>query len=241
MMRRVLARIIIFTGIGAGLLALPIVVAMRELPPQAMALSIMALLPGAKILAFPFAMIWVADAIRRHTSPTPIERIAALRVGVLALVLAVGVLGWVGPAVTQRARELMGPDAPPSRGVREFTLPQLLDARTALTVDGRYTRNGGAGAVRRELHNRAVIALLPALLLWVRWGALGQPRTRWFQRLPVAAETALAIGIFFTLYLASVMNEPALGFSPGTGLWLPLVVLFLAGALRRLGAPRMAS
>lgn len=235
MTRRVLSRIIIVTGVGSALLTVPFLLDMRELPAQAMVVAVASLLPAGVALSFPFAMAWVADAIRRHRTATPLERVAAVRVGTVAVAFSIAFIGWGVPAANQQFRVVAAPDAvgAPARGVRELTLSELIAERASPSVDGRYTRNGSRGAARRELNNRVVIALLPALLLWVRWGAHDGSRKRWFSPLPVAVETMLTLGMFFVLYLASVMTEPTLGLQPGSGLWIPLAALLLAGTIRR--------
>ena len=232
--RRVLARLIIFTSVASALLMVPFVVQMREMPMPQFAAAAVSLLPSSVLLAFPFAMPWVADGIRRRGRATPVERVVALRVAIFAVALAILTIGWVVPLSNQQFRNIAAPQSsrPPALGARELTITQLLSEPTPVVADARYAGNSSRRAVRRELHNRLVIALLPALLLWMRWTALARPGSRWFVRLPVAAETALVIGIFFTLYLASVWIEPALGLDAGTGFWTPLIVLLLIGALR---------
>jgi hypothetical protein len=228
--------------VGSAILAVPFLLDMRQMPPRAMVLAAASLLPAGFVLSFPFAMTWVADGIRRHRTPTTVERVAALRVGMVAVMFAIVFVGWGVPAANQQFRTLAAPDAVgvPARGVRELTLSELMTERASPSVDGRYTRNGSRGAVRRELNNRMVIAVLPGLLLWVRWGAHQGTRKRWFSPVPVTVETMLTIVTFFMLYLASVVTEPTLGLQPGTGLWIPLAALFLAGALRRFVTRRSA-
>jgi hypothetical protein len=235
MMRRVLARIIIFTAAAATLLTVPIWLELRELALPQKAEAAFWLLPAGVGLAFPFAMTWVADAIRRHTRPTPIERLAALRIGVIAVLFTVLGVGWVVPAANRQFREIAAPaDArPPALGVRELTTRELIVDPSGATADAPYTRYGQRGAIRRELHNRAVLALLPALLLWLRWGALERPRRAWFSPLPASLATALTICGFFMLYFASVVIEPRANWQPGTALWLPVIALAAWGAGER--------
>ena len=235
MTRRVLARIIIFTAVAAVLLTVPIWLELRELTLPHKAAAAFWLLPAGIGLAFPFAMTWVADAIRRHTRPTSIERLATLRIGMIAVLFTVLVVGWVVPAANRQFREIAAPaDArPPALGVRELTTRELIVDPSAATADAPYTRHGQRGAIRRELHNRAVVTLLPALLLWLRWGALARPRRAWFSPLPASLATALTICGFFMLYFASVVIEPTANWQPGTALWLPLIALAAWGAGER--------
>jgi hypothetical protein len=177
----------------------------------------------------------VADAIRRHLRPTPMERITALRTGMIAVLFTILVVGWIVPAANQQFREIAAPaDArPPALGVKELTTRELIVDPSAATADAPYTRHGHRGAIRRELHNRAVVSLLPALLLWLRWGALERPRRAWFSPLPASLATALTICGFFMLYFASVVIEPRANWQPGTALWLPLIALAAWGAGER--------
>ena len=235
MTRRILARIIIFTAAAATLLTVPIWLELRELTLPQKAAAAFWLLPAGVGVAFPFAMTWVADAIRRHIRPTPMERITALRIGMMAVLFTILVVGWVVPRANQQFREIAAPaDArPPALGVRELTTRELIVDSSGATADARYTRHGQRGAIRRELHNRAVVALLPALLLWLRWGALERPRRAWFSPLPASLATAITIFGFFILYFASTVIESRTNWQPGTALWLPLVAMAAWGAGER--------
>ena len=217
------------------LLALPFLLQMRQLPlPHVIAAAVL-LLPAGKMLAFPFAMPWVVAGIRRHSQPTGVERIAALRTAMIAVVFAMLMIGWVIPISNQLFRNIAAPESsrPPARGARELTITELI--RGTAVVDGRYTRQGGAGAIRRELNNRAVIAVLPAVLLWMHWGALRRNR-----KASTVLATILSIAVFFTLYFASPMVEHRLSLGVGTALWMPIIALGSIGAAQRFSARRMA-
>lgn len=237
--RRVVARLIIFTSVASALLMVPFLVQMREMPMPRFAVAAMWLLPSSILLTFPFAMPWVADGIRRRARATAVERLAALRIGISAVIFALVSLGWMMPAANQKFRTFAAPEwsRPPALGARELTISQLMSVPPPTVADAMYANNSSRRAVRRELNNRIVLTLLPALLLWVRWASLARPGSR-FVRLPVAAETALVSITFFGLYLASVRIEPALGLDAGTGLWTPLVALLLIGAVRHFLARR---
>jgi hypothetical protein len=241
MTRRVLARIVIFTGVVSALLMVPLLLELREMPLPDLAAAAFWLLPSSAILAFPFAMTWAADAMRRQAVPTPVERVAAFRIGLMAVILAAAVLGWGMPAANRQFREIAAPAyaRPPALGVRELTLHELIAMSPRATADRLYGRHGYRGAIRRELNNRAVFAVLPAVLLWVRWGALTRPRKR-FSPLPVSLATAIAICVFFTLYFASVNVEPAMSLQPGTVRWLPIAALALWGVAERWKSPSQA-
>ena len=233
--RRVLARIIVFSSVAAVVLSIPFLLQMRAMPLPQLVAAAFTLLPAGIVTAFPFAMIWVADGIRRHARPTRLERVAALRTGVIAVIFSMVAMGWVIPLSNQQYRKIAAPESarPPALGTRELTITQLMSEPSPVVADAQYSGNSNRRAVRRELNNRVVIALLPALLLWLRWTALTRPDRRWFVRLPVAAETALVVVVFFTLYLAGVWIEPTLGLDAGTGFWTPLLALWLMGTLRQ--------
>ena len=233
--RRIVARIVIFSGTASVLLAIPFLLQMRHVPLPQLIAAIVVLLPAGKMLAFPFAMPWVAEGIRRHSQPTGVERIAALRTAIIAVVFAMLMTGWVIPISNQLFRSIAAPESsrPPARTARELTITELIQG-TAV-VDGRYTRQGGAGAIRRELNNRAVIAVLPAVLLWMHWGALTRNR-----KASTVLATLVSMAVFFTLYFASPMVEHRLSLGVGTALWLPILALGFIGAARRLSARRVA-
>jgi hypothetical protein len=243
MTRRVLTRIIIFTSVAATLVSVPIVWSMGEMsPPDRLWLLVLCLLPSSAALAFPFAMPWVLDAIRRRTDPNHVERSAALRIGAIAVLFSALLLGWGVPMANQVFRETAAPEhaRPPARGVRELTIAELIVDPALATADEPFTRFGRRSAIRRELNNRAILAILPAVLLWVRWSARGRPRRRWHSPLPTAVATAIAFVGFFTLYPASVVVERNLDLNPGTGLWLPIAALLLWGTAERHWSRRAA-
>jgi len=188
------------------------------------------------VLAFPFAMVMAMDAIRGgEPLPPHVERALAVKLGATAIALVVLFGGWVVPAANQVWRTEMAPDPAyvPPRGVRELTTLELFTDPARATAPAPFTRLGRAGAINREKHNRAVLALLPAVLLWLRWGQHQRPRRRWYSPLPGSIATVIAFVGFFSLYMASVAIEPKLNLSPGTGLWTPLVAFVLLGLAQR--------
>ena len=234
--RRVLTRIIIFTSGAAIFVSVPIVWNLRDLSaPDTLWLLVLCLLPSSAALAFPFAMPWVIDAIRRHANPNHVERSAALQVGLIAVLFSTLLIGWGMPAGNQVFREIAAPEhaRPPARGVRELTIAELIVDPALATADEPFTRFGRRSAIRRELNNRAILAILPAVLLWLRWGARGRQRRRWHSPLPTPVATATAIAVFFTLYSAGGAAERSLNLDPGTGLWLPIAALLLWGTAER--------
>ena len=243
MTRRVLTRIIIFTSVAAIFVSVPIVWNVRDMSrPDTLWLLVLCLLPSSAALAFPFAMPWVIDAIRRRTDPSHVERSAALQVGLIAVVFSTLLLGWGVPLANQAFREVAAPEhaRPPARGVRELTIAELMADPARTTSDATFTRFGGPGAIRRELNNRATLAILPAVLLWWRWGARERRRQRWYWPLPTPVATTTALVVFFTLYFASIVIEPNLNLNPGTGLWFPIAALLLWGTAERHWSRRAA-
>ena len=162
MTRRVLARIIIFTSVAATFFSLSIAWDAREMsPPDTLWLLTLCLFPSSAALAFPFAMPWVIDAIRRRTDPTFIERSAALQTGVIAVLFSAVLLGWGVPMANQIFRDIAAPEhiRPPAHGVRELTIAELIADLPRTTADAPFTRFGSRGAIRRELNNRAALAI----------------------------------------------------------------------------------
>ncbi|HEX4912732.1 MAG TPA: hypothetical protein VFV51_02190, partial [Vicinamibacterales bacterium] len=80
--RRVLSRMIVFTAAASAVNTLAILNQLPKMPSQQLALAALFLLPSSVVIMFPFAMPWVADALRRHSDPTPAERSAILRTSV---------------------------------------------------------------------------------------------------------------------------------------------------------------
>jgi hypothetical protein len=67
-----------------------------------------------------------------------------------------------------------------------------------------------------------VLSVLPALFVWLRWTALGQPRRR-FWPLPAAAMTAIVVVVLVMTTFAGSTLEYKWALQPGTGLALPLI------------------
>ena len=236
--RRVLSRMIIFTAAASVVNAVPIVAELRQMPLRQFALAALFLLPSMIVVVFPFAMPWVADALRRQSAPTTAERLATLRTAIASVAFLFVLVGWALPIANQAYREVAAPEwaRPPARGTRELSLGELMFRPPLRMQDGRNSNE-----IRREINSRLVISLLPAVLLWVRWGAHNAPRRRWLSPLPVAVETALAFTLFFFFYLSSVGIEPRLGLRPGTGLWFALAALVVAGVVRNTVSRRTLS
>ncbi len=185
--RRIVARMIIFISVVSALLIMPFLIELKTVAPGRLASLLMWLLPGAILLAFPFAMGFTVDGVRRHARPTHVERIAMLRAAIVAVTFTVVLGGWIVPAANQQFRLTVWGDRtpPPARGARELTTPQLIQAPWL----ARAERLHRTAAIQRELHNRASLALLPVILIWMRWRALNKPSPQWLLPAWLAART----------------------------------------------------
>jgi len=186
-------------------------------------------LPAALTMAFPFAMVIAVDAIRRDAAVPPhVERAAALKLGVIAVCFMLTVGGFVAPLASQEWRALSTPagwNTPQPRWQQLSTLALLTHPeRDTAVVPNQYTR---AGEIRRELINRSVLSVLPAMFVWLRWTALGQPRRRRFWPLPAALMTAVVVVASFMTFYSGSLLEREWALQPGTGHFLPLIVFGL--------------
>lgn len=241
---RVATRIAMFCSIVAGLLSIPMV---RSISAQSMELLslptvLLLALPGALMIAFPFSMVIAVDAIRHEDGVArQVERAAALKVAVLAVVFMVMVGGFVVPFASQewlRISTPVGWNTPPPKLNQLSTLALLRhpDRETAI-VPGQYTR---AGVIRATLMNRASASLMPALLMWLRWTMLNQRRRRryWLGSIPA---TALIAAAFFTASYSGYVLENELRWRPGSGLWVPVVALSAWSILQQVYSTRLGS
>jgi len=233
---RILTRIAGFTLVVTALQAVAYSVLWELAGPVSL------IIPSILVVTFPFAMIAAVDAIRRdHALPPHIERATALKLAVASLVFMVIFGGFVVPASNHafRAAGLLeslraqGPEqaaraaglesrryAPP-RGLRERNTYELL-TNHGFDDGTRYLPE----SVNRELHNRASLAMLPVLLLWLRWRLLDLPRRRW-SPLPPTVIAILAFIGFAVLRQGDAFIEGGLGLSPGSGAWSPLLTMTL--------------
>lgn len=192
------------------------------------------LLPASLTLMLPFAILPAIDAMRRaREAPTAADRRGALMlVAVTVCGVAIG-QGWLTPAASQRWRnqvmsELNGRPTVASRGLREVTTSELIAGDVAITP-------ALSGVPRvRELNGRLSLALLPAVLAWLRWRSLSRSRRRSW---PVVRSCLLAI-VATAAFIMVMPAGPALerlfqapGFGPTlalglfalttrTGIWL---------------------
>ncbi len=218
---RVVRRIASITLITAVIMTIPM--SMQIDNAWSIGLLMLAILPSTMTVVFPFAMVAAVDAIRRHEPlPEHVQRAAVLKLGLVAVVLMVTFGGWVVPGSNQVWRVAMaeaGRQSFPEPGLRELSTFALIADPSRASAPARFTR---AGEIRKELNNRAVLAVLPVLLLWLRWLGLERPRNRWYSPVPVTAATIAAYAGFFTLYFSGFIFENQLNLLPGTGLWLPV-------------------
>jgi len=215
-------RIAIATGLGTVVLMEPLV---RETEPAWRAgLLMLFAIPGSMVLAFPFAMVTAVDTIRRFHGLEPhVARATVTKLAVVAVTLMVFNHGWVMPAANQAWRETMsrGRFSAPVRGVREVNTLELITSPEL-----------SAASVRREINNRASLAVLPVLLLWRRWRALDLPAGRWFSARHTAAATVTMIFAFLMLRFSDRLVENTWGLPAGSGPWVTLALLAMIGMIR---------
>jgi hypothetical protein len=233
MLRRVVARLVIFLIAGSAILSLPFLFELRRIAPGRLAVLLFWLLPAGLALVFPFAMGFIVDAIRRRPV-SPVERIAVVRTALVAVAFMLLVPGWVVPATNQQFRLTVKADPwhPPARGVRELTTYQLFSG----TGPRAFADPGEAYQVtrRREQHQRASLLFLPLVLIWLRWRALDHPSPRWL--LPPGLAATVALCAYFAMRENDHAIESLLGAGPGFGAWLPLAVFIVIGIVRNRAA-----
>lgn len=231
--RRVIACVAWFVTVIAVLLAIPFITEQR-IVWQAVPQILLTLLPSGMVLALPFSMLMAVDVIRRERGLAPhVARATALKLAIGAVgFMAIG-QGFVVPAANQQFRLMVTPRGvtPPLPGLRERSTLELLMDPIRQEPAAPYTR---AGSIRRELSNRAVLALMPAIFVWLRWIAHDVRRPRRFWPLPIAAMLIVAIIGFFSSYWTGLLAESAWNLKPGTGYWFPIVIATLIGVARQL-------
>lgn len=228
---RMVKRIAGVTFIGSLIFVIPFAIQVSDVGPSRWVLGLF-ILPSAMVMAFPFAMVAAVDAIRRHEQlPPHVQRATVTKLAFVAVVLMLAFIGWVVPASNQVWRVVTSSTASsPPPGTRELSLGELIADPARAAAPHRYTR---AGDIRRELSTRALMTVLPVLLLWVRWPAAQWPRRGWYAPLSATVATGGAFVGFFALYYLSLNFEHALAWQPGTGLWLPVVIFGLVGLLQQ--------
>jgi hypothetical protein len=184
-------------------------------------------LPSCLTAMLPFAMLPAMDAIRREGDvSTPQERRAVIALAGLA-VCGVVLGQWVTPVASQTFRNeamsrMNGRPSVAWKGVRDRTTLDLI-AGEGSTIP--------TPARTRELASRATLALLPAVLAWLRWRSLGRARNRSWPSLKSCLLAFAAYAAFFTLLPISIALERTL-LAPGLG---PLLALALFTVTTRTG------
>jgi hypothetical protein len=203
---------------------------------------ILFLIPHALTLAFPFAMIAAVDTIRCDESlPPQVARAVVVKLGLLSVLLMVCFHGWVVPAANQAWRVDMAPAGvrAPARGVRELTTIELITDPSRAHAGETTNASGRAAVIRRELNNRAHLAILPVMLLWLRWGMLDRPRRRWYSPLPSWLVTPIMIAAFGALNFIGVNFARSVAASAAVGVWLPTLGFIAVGLIARWSRPQL--
>jgi hypothetical protein len=234
---RVAVRMTRFVALAALFIVAPM--AMRLTEDGRYGMLLLAFLPSAITTVFPLSLIGAADAIRRSEPLAPnIERALALKLAGLSVVFMIVFAGFVVPAANQAFRVVQTEGgAPVIRSVRELTTWQLITDPTMAAPQEPYT--GGADRatrIQRELNNRATLALIPVLLLWIRWRAIDAGRGKWWSPLPAPLTTAVVIAAFLVTSFYGFFLERDFGLAAGTGHWLPIAAFScwaLTTSLRR--------
>jgi hypothetical protein len=222
---RIVTRIARFTLVATALLMMPFALEGDSLWWRF--LMLLVLVPSAITVAFPFAMITAVDAIRcDHALPPHVERSAVVKLALAAVLFMVAFGGVVVPAAHQawRTATLQAGRPTSARGIRDLSTYELLtDPSRATAAEGRTNIYGRALAIRRELNNRASLALLPVCLLWLRWRLLDLPRHRW-SPLPPSVIAIAAVAGYVVLRWTERAAEEVFSLSRGSGLWAPFVI-----------------
>lgn len=235
-LRRPLARLLGCSAVISGVMLLPFLSELRTVAPLRLTTLLLLMLPSVVAIAFPFALFYAVDAIRGNALPSPAERITTLRFAFAGVVITAMLGGWVTPAANQFFRQTVGADPGVARGIRELSTYELVIHPSRANTPERFSE---AGYVRRELQTRAMMAVLPAMLVWVRWVFITAPRRLW--RAPASGATIAVMATFFGCYFVSINTEYALGLRPGSGSWLPIAVLGIVGIWRILQGRRTSA
>jgi hypothetical protein len=234
---RVAVRMTRFIALATFFIVTPM--AMRLTQDGRYGMLLLAFLPSAITTVFPLSLIGAADAIRRSEPLAPnIERALALKLAGVSVLFMIVFGGFVVPAANQAFRVVQTEaGAPLMRNVRELTTWQLITDPTMAAPQEPYT-GGAARATRiqRELNNRATLALIPVVLLWVRWRAIDIGRGKCWSPLPAPLATTIVVAAFLLTSFYGFFLERDLGLAAGTGHWLPIAafaVWALTAAFRR--------
>lgn len=227
--RRARPRLLVSVAVICGLMLLPFLAELRAVPPVRLAWLLLLLLPPMVAIAFPFALFCAVDTIRQSVCPTQAERITALQFALVGVIVTAVLGGWSVPGANQQLRQYLRDEAtaPILLEIRELSTYELVVHPSRAHSAEHFTE---AGYVRRELQTRSMMAVLPAVLVWIRWVFLSARRRS--VSTPAVGATVVVIVAFFLLYFLGINSERALGLGPGSGTWLPIAVFALAGAVR---------
>jgi len=222
--RLALRRFAQWVSVISALLLLPFLTELRTVAPMRLAELLTLLLPAVLALAVPFAMFSVVDVIRRDPTPTLAERVTVVRFAAAGVLLSALLGGWLVPVSNQLFRQSVRGETSPSiaRGIRELSTYELAVHPSRIYPAEHFTE---AGNVRRELHTRGVMAVLPALLVWMHWVFLTTRRGA--SSVPASGATIAVMATFMAFYFLSINAEHAFGLRPGSGAWLPIGALIL--------------
>jgi hypothetical protein len=235
---RVTRRIALFCLVVGGALCVPMLGSFggRAMDARLWMTLLLMVGPTAMMIVFPFAMIIAVDAIgRRGDVPPHVERAAVLKLGLYAMCAMLIAGSFVAPRANRAWTVWSTPagwNVPQARFQQMSTFELLThpDRTTAILAMPQYTR---AGEIRRELLQRVVASVMPAIFVWLRWSSLSQRHRRRFWPPRTWAMTAAAVAAYFgTLYLAVILEIES-GLMPGTGFMLPLVVFSIWAAIQQ--------
>lgn len=198
---------------------------MRESPTPDLVWMV---LPGCLTLMLPFAILPAIDGIRRDGAvPTPRERRAVTTLAAVAVCGVVIGQGWLTPVANQAFRNeaasrMVGRPVVAWKGFRERTTLDLIVGEGS-TIP--------APARTRELASRATLALLPAVLAWLRWRSLSRARDRSWPLVKSCLLAFVAAAAFDNHRSVSAALERVF-LAPGFG---PLLTLGLFALTTRMG------
>ena len=208
-----------------------------------MSAALFYLTPSMLAVVFPFALIGAVDLIWRAPGlPAHIARASALKLAAVGVLVMLTVTGWLVPMSNQLFRvevaAIAGAEQATRRGLREMSTAELLADPDRSLAPARFTRSG---EIRKELNNRAMLAVLPAMFVWLRWLALDVKQRRRFWPLSAAFMTTTVFVGFILSFFGGFMVEHALALKPGTGMWLPILLGAAIGIVRQLLAARQTA
>ena len=189
-------------------------------------------MPTVFTMFLPFALMAAVDAIRCYEPwPDHVQKRAAVKLLVIVTLWMVVGGGWLAPAMNHRWRNAVdsanaGQPVAPLAGVEELSTYELLTLGDHVHPLTAVVRPGERG---RELENRLSFALLPILLIWIRWRLLDAGSTGWFVPLPPSVIGAMAIvGVIFSRALTTPFGPSA---SPRQYVGVTIILLLFGVSL----------